>query len=332
MATKKKSTTAKRNTQKSKNNSVAAKPKTVATSDTSKKADVKESSIKPTETVSSARSTVKVSKGSSTISNLSKKDAALKKLNGWNWIFALVYTAQAVALAVYADDAFRGLTSSFQTEDVIAGTDYAVYAQATRHLMDLNVMYLLAAILGVSALMHLLAGTVFRKKYETDLGRERNGLRWLGAGVGSALILTTSGVLAGISDIALLLGLMVLTGFAMTATVTDTSEKMATYMAYARRSTVMQVLSTILWLAPWTIVGLYLVGAEKYGSGVEPYVYALFATAFFGLTMQMMYLSRKMTKRGNGEVDYANVDWTHAVLSLVVSSAFVWQIYFAIMG
>lgn len=332
MATKKKSTTAKRNTQKSKKSTVAVKPKTVVksvTADASKKADAAVASVKSTEASSSARNTVKVSKSAPT---LSKKDAALKKLNGWNWIFALVYAAQAVALALYADDAFRGLTSSFQTEDVIAGTDYAVYAQATRHLMDLNLRYLLAAILGVSALMHLLAGTVFRKKYETDLGRERNGLRWLGAGVGSVLIVTTTGILAGISDIALLLGLMVLTGFAMTATVTDTSEKMATYMAYARRSTVMQVLSTILWLAPWTVVGLYLVGAEKYGSGVEPYVYALFATAFFGLTMQMMYLSRKMTKRTTGEVDYANVDWTHAVLSLVVSSAFVWQIYFAIMG
>lgn len=330
MATKKKSSNAKKNSSKSpKKSTVAAKSKSKSTkptpetkNETTKKVD----SVSETKS-SAAASEVKVTRGST----LSKKDAALKKLNGWNWIFALLYAAQAAAVVFYANDVFRGITSSYLTEDKIAGENSAVYAQAVRHLADLNMAYVLAALLGVYALMHLLAGTLFRKKYESDLGRQRNALRWLGSGLGNALMVAATAILVGVSDVSLLFMLMVSVVIGVINTSIDSGEEVGGFMAYVKKSPLLQTAGTIGWLAPWIAIGLYLVGSEKYGSGVQAYQYALYATAFFGSTLQMMYLNRKAQKRAVGDVDYANVDWTYSALSLIVAAAFVWQIFFAIM-
>lgn len=336
MATKKKSPNAKKNTVKSsksaKKSTVSAKAKSKTTKSAAteiKNEPAKQADAKAEVKSVAVRPEVKVSRSGS----LSKKDAALKKLNGWNWIFALLYTAQAAALVMYADKAYRGLTSSYLTEDTIAGENYAVYAQAVRHLLDLNLVYLLAALLGVNALMHLLSGTIFRRKYESDLGRRRNSLRWVGVGVGSALMVAATAILVGVSDISLLFLLMASVGLAVVNSSTDNGEEVCGFMGYVKKNMVMQTVGTVAWLAPWIAIGLYMVGSEKYGSGVQAYLYALFATAFFGTTLQMLYLNRKVQKRNNdSEVDYANIDWTYSALGLIVSAAFVWQIFFAIMA
>lgn len=338
MATKKKSSTAKKNTEKStkKSSSTSVKSKSPAASAKASAAINSNASAKGIERkvettgarASEAVSSVKITKGSS---SLSKKELALKKSNAWNWMFALLFAAQAGALVYFADAAYRGITISYLTEDVIAGQNYAVYAQAVRHLMDLNVSYLLAAILGVNALMYLLVSSLLRKKYESDLDRERNVLRWIGPGVGSALMAGTTALLAGVSDVSLLLLIGASVGFAVSNTSVDHGDEYCGFMGYVKKSTLLQTLNTLAWLMPWVAIGLYLVGSEKYGSGVPVYIYALAATAFFGTALQMMYINRKAQKRAAG-VDYANVDWTHSVLGLVVSAAFVWQIFFAIMA
>lgn len=336
MATKKKSSTAKKNTAKSsKKSTVAAKSKSKTTTakpslDTKKVSEVKEERAVAAEKaseVSASKPVVKVSKNA----NLSKKELALKKLNGWNWIFALMYAAQAAALVFYADKAYRGITSSYLTKDSIAGNDYPVYAQAVRHLMDLNMAYVLAAILGAYGLMHLFTALVLRKKYESDLDRQRNSLRWIGAGVGSAIMIAAVAILVGVSDISLLLMLMASVAFGVINSSVDTSREMCDLRAYVKKSTLLSTVTTLAWLVPWIAIGLYMVGSEKYGSGVQAYIYGLFATAFFGTTLQMLYLNRKNNKQDSAEVDYANVDWTYSVLSLLVTAAFVWQIFFAIM-
>lgn len=333
MATKKKSTTAKKNTAKSaKKSTVATKAKSTKTPVESRSELVNKSSVTSVNSAdarsSQAVSSVKITKGST----LSRKDTALKKLNGWNWIFALLFAAQAVGLVYFADNAYRGLTSSYLTEDVIAGQNYAVYAQAVRHLMDLNIVYVLAALLGINAIMYALISSVMRKKYETDLSNQRNALRWMSAGMGSGIMVGTTALLVGVSDISLLFLIMASVGLAVVNSSVDSGEEVTGFMGYLKKSTLMQTVGTIAWLAPWIAIGLYLVGSEKYGSGVQPYLYGLVATAFIGTMLPMLYLNRKSQKRGNGEVDYTNVDWTYSALGFVVTAAFVWQIFFAIMA
>ena len=79
-------------------------------------------------------------------------------------------------------------------------------------------------------------------------------------------------------------------------------------------------------LVAWLVIGIYLLGAHVYGSGVPGFVYFIYASLFilfncFALNMYLQY------KRRGRWADYLYSEKVYIALSMVAKSVLAWQIF-----
>ena len=292
----------------------------MATKKTTKTAKTKTSQTKKTST--------KVQAERVTVTKTTVKSDVSKKLNGWNWILALIYAVQGAAILYYGESAFRSLTTSYLAKDPLAGTsDSPVYVQAVRVLFDVNIQYFVAAVLVVAALSHVFSATVGRKKYEKELSARMNSARWLEYAVGGGLLVGIVGLLSGVSDIATL---AVVAG--LTALMYGMSGHMMERTASAGQKTnwLKYGIGVGAGLVAWAVVKVSLFDAVRYGDGLPVKTYWLVAS-MFGLFVVQGVVQYLFYRRKAFAKDYMNYEWAHMVLGLVLKSAFAWQIFAAFL-
>ncbi|MCA9325892.1 heliorhodopsin HeR [Candidatus Saccharibacteria bacterium] len=252
----------------------------------------------------------------------------LAALHKWNWWLAGLHTLQAFIVLLLSASKTFPISASFLSVDSLQSTTTGdiVLAPATHHLFDLNMMYLVAAFFLMSAMAHVLMATAYRSKYEADLAKGINRLRWFEYAISASTMLVGIAVLTGMYD-AVSLGLV----FVLSAVMNLLGLVMETSNPVKGRTKInwsSYLVGCIAGLAPWLGVAFYLFATNVYGSGQVPgFVYGIYVSlfVFFGCFAVNMYLQYQ--KIGPWK-DYLYGERWYMILSLVAKSALAWQVFF----
>jgi hypothetical protein len=314
-------TTTKKSTTKSKAKTASKSKKTTTKKPSNKSA----SAAKTSKTTSKKVTTVKVpTTAKKTDKKVSSVESKLKNLRVWNLVMAFLHAAQGVAVVILSRDALFPVTTNYITTDSLAGTEQSpVLVSATRNLFDINLAYVVAAFFFMSAVAHLYIATVYRKKYEQNLLKGINKVRWYEYGISASTMMIAIAMLSGVSDLSTIVMIfgatLVMNLCGLIMEVHNQTTQKTNWLSY--------VVGTIAGLGPWVVVGIYFWGANQFGEGQIPtFVYYIYASIFlffssFAINMILQY---KKTGRWN---DYLYGEKAYMVLSLVAKSALAWQVF-----
>lgn len=248
---------------------------------------------------------------------------SLKRLN---LVAAVAHSIQGVVVLLLSNLSYGNepITAGYLTKDTLAsdGAGETILINATRHLFDLNLEYLLAAMFFISALYHLLSATRWRKAYEFSLKNGVNGLRWIEYGLSMGLLLLVVSLLVGISDIALLLlafsSILVMGSLAYLREKSNQASKNVSSLNYWTGVTIGAL--------PLVAILLYMVASLIWGNGLSTVTYFIFASLALllaGFALNMYLQDQKAGRWKN----YLFGERTYIVLSLIAKSVLAWQIF-----
>jgi hypothetical protein len=208
------------------------------------------------------------------------KNQSIDNLKQLNLKTALIYAILAVAVVVLSADRYESISTNFLNRNIGNG----VFSTAYYHLFDVNLVWLLGALLLVPAIANILFATRLREAYGNGIKHGYNRLRWIEQAICSAILMVIVALVVGVTDASTLL-LMAAIAFG-TALVALAAE-------LRHRGGKADVSRLSLWtaigagLAPWLVIALYVVGAWYFGGGRLPwYVYAVVAVT---MVMQLAY-------------------------------------------
>lgn len=279
---------------------------------------------KSTKSTSKKVTTVKVPNKQSATKKTVTTQSKFKNLRVWNLVMAFLHAAQGVAVVLLSRDALFPVTTNYITSDTLASTDQApLLVSATRNLMDVNLAYVVAAFFFMSAIAHLYISTVYRKKYEQNLSKGMNKVRWYEYGISASTMMIAIAMLSGVSDLSTIVMIFITTLVMNLCGLIMEIHNQST----AKPNWISYVIGTIAGLGPWVVVGIYFWGANQFGEGNIPtFVYIIYASLFvffssFAVNMYLQY-------RGKGRwSDYLYGEKAYMVLSLVAKSALAWQVF-----
>ena len=318
-------TTSKKSTTKPKAKTTT-KSKKPAVKKTAKKSVTVSKSTKSTKTtIGKASSKESAVKKSTKVTKVSTPESKIKSLRKWNFVMAFLHFIQGVAIVILSKDSLFPVSTSYLTTDSLASTDGApVLVNATRNLFDVNLAYVVAAFLFMSAIAHLYMATVYRKKYEQNLLKGINRVRWYEYGISASTMMIAISMLSGVQDLSTLVVIfgatLVMNLCGLIMEVHNQAAEKTNWLSYK--------VGTIAGLLPWVVVTIYILGSNQYGDGTIPgFVYAIYASLFlffssFALNMYLQY-------KGKGKwADYLYGEKVYMILSLVAKSALAWQVFF----
>lgn len=293
----------------------------------------KKSSVSKKTKTSAAKSTKKITKVPTKVSAklaVKKTGTALtltQKLFRINIAFATAQAIQAGLILWLAkpDAGLQTVTTNHLTNDTLASTaEVPVVVAATRSLFDVNLAWLVAAIFIISAIVHVLIATKYRKRFEADLAKETNKARWIEQGLVYGTTMLVVALLVGIFDISALIMVFSLTAIMHMCGLVMEHVKDKRGMV----SKTLLYISVKAGLVPWAVLAIYLIGSSKYSDGASTpaYVYYVVASMFVlvGGFAVNMYLQKE--KRGKW-ADYMYGEKVYMVLGFVSSAALAWQVY-----
>lgn len=194
---------------------------------------------------------------------------------------------------------------------------------ATRNLFNVNLAWLTVAFLFMSAIAHLVIGTVYRKKYESDLKKGINKARWIEYAVSASTMMVAIAFLSGVYELSNLLmiftliAVMNLMGLVME--LWNQTTKKTNWVSF--------IIGCFAGIVPWLVFAIYVWGASVFGSqGVPGFVYGIYISIFifFNCFAVNMYLQYK--KIGPWR-DYLYGERAYIILSLVAKAALAWQVF-----
>jgi hypothetical protein len=234
------------------------------------------------------------------------------RLRWFNLAMGVVHAAQAVLILALATD--------FSIPIVVHSLTGPPGSSAeTITLFDLRIAWAVAAFLFVSAIAHLLIGSVAFGSYRRMLLMGRNDYRWIEYSISASLMAVLIGLLPGINDAAAVIAIfganaaMILFGL-----VQERYERPG-------GSLLPFWLGSVVGAFPWIAIGVYLagIGTDAQAPG---FVYAIFVSLFvffmsFAVNMWLQYRQVGPWK------DYLFGERVYVLLSLVAKSALAWQVF-----
>jgi hypothetical protein len=124
-----------------------------------------------------------------------------------NLIISLIYIAEGIVLLLLGKTYTVQITTnnlavnSLETQAI----GHTVFANATQHLFDINLVYLIVAILFISAIIRIIVSTVKQLPYEQNIKKGINSSRWIENIFTLGIVIVVIGLLAGINDFSSLL-------------------------------------------------------------------------------------------------------------------------------
>ena len=255
----------------------------------------------------------------------SKINRSAQSLRNWNLSAAALHLIQGVVLLFIGKSITWPVTTNYLTANALASAaaGHTVVSPASHTLFNVNLAYLVAIFFFVAAIMHVVVATVYRPRYEADLKRGLNRVRWIEYGVSGGLMLIAIGLLSGVYDFSSLLMIFVLTlvmslmGLMME--IRNQERQKPNWLSFWTGS--------LAGIIPWLVLAIYLWGTNIYGSGGVPtYVYFIFASLlalFVAFAVNMYLQSRRIGKWA----DYLYAERIYVVLGAVTKAALAWQIY-----
>jgi len=242
------------------------------------------------------------------------EETIFRKLRNFNLIMFVFHIFQFFLILQLSNDFSLPLNYTYPTYDPVT----ASITPVSETVATIVIGPLVALFLLISALAHLLIGTILYKKYVNYLKRGMNPYRWYEYSISASLMIVIIAMLVTIYDAGVLLALFTLTAVMnlmglMMELHNQTTEK-TNWTSYN--------IGCIAGFVPWVVIFIPLITAES----VPDFVIAIFITIaiFFNLFAVNMYLQYKKVGKW---ADYLYGERVYIILSLVAKSALAWQVF-----
>ena len=239
-------------------------------------------------------------------------------LRKFNLKMAALHFVQGVTVLVLSKNFSLPVTGSFlrfnnSTQHLDA---------ATKTLFNVELAWLIAAFFFISAIAHLLIGTVYNKRYNRNLNLGINKVRWFEYALSASVMMVAISMLVGDYDAVSLVAIFSLTaimnlmGLAME--IYNQGREKVSWLAYK--------IGCFAGIVPWLAIGFYLWLSASQGSRPPTFVYFIFGSMFiffncFAINMWLQY------KRVGKWRDYLYGERVYIILSLVAKSLLAWQVF-----
>lgn len=242
-----------------------------------------------------------------------------QRLRQINAVMALLHFGQGVLMVYLSTAREWTITSTYlDFESEMSGL-----APVIEPLGSIQLAYLVAGFLFISAIAHALIATVLYDSYVAYLKRGMNPYRWYEYAVSASVMIVVIAMLAGIWNLGTLIALfglvavMNLMGLMMELHNQRTSQ--TNWTAY--------IIGCIAGIIPWITIAIALAGSYTFGDSAPPdFVIGIFVSIaiLFNLFAINMVLQYKKIWRWE---EYLFGEWNYIMLSLVAKSALAWQVF-----
>lgn len=239
-------------------------------------------------------------------------------LNRFNLVMAVLHAAQGVAVVALSRHFSLPISTSFLKFDPASQS----LVPATHTVFNLSLPWLVAGFFFLSALFHLIIGTVYRPTYEANLAKGINKARWFEYSLSASVMMVAISLLVGIYDLGSLLMIFALVAgmnlMGLVMEVHNQTTKETNWLSYW--------IGCLLGAVPWIVVALYLWSGYANGSAAPTFVYWIFVSifVFFNCFAINMWLQYKKVGRWQ---DYLYGERAYMILSLVAKSLLAWQVF-----
>ncbi len=319
--TTKKSSKAKTKTATAKSSKV-----TKATKATAKRSSAaRTSAAKTTKKVTKkpAEKTVEIRQASSTkqtkTTGASWRVATLARLRSLHLISAGLFLVLAVAAGMLMSDASQQVTIGHLTRDALASTETTVFTPAVYALYDVEIRWVVVALMVLSAVLPLLYLTKLQTRYQAYIQKTRMlPFRWVEAGIIGALMTEVVAVLYGITDLVALklIGGTVLIA-ALLAMVAERQNDKASQPIRSAHLT-----GVLAGLLPLAVIGMSGAATYMYGLIRSPwYVYAAYTVLVVSFALVTTNQWKFITR--NAKVaDSVTAERNYLVITALTRAAF----------
>jgi len=239
-------------------------------------------------------------------------------LRKFNLVMAAFHAAQGVIILLLSRTFSIAITGSYLRFNV----ETKSLEPATAYLFDLSVPMLIAIFFFLSAAAHLFIATVYNKKYNRDLGRGINKVRWIEYSVSASVMMVAIAMLVGVYDFAslvmifVLIAIMNLLGLVME--IHNQTTKKTNWLSYW--------IGCLAGIVPWFVIGFcFWLSADK-GSAPPAFVYWIFVSIFIFFSCFAVNMVLQYKKIGPWK-DYLYGERAYIILSLVAKTLLAWQVF-----
>jgi hypothetical protein len=241
-----------------------------------------------------------------------------RRLKVFNLVMGFFHLVQGVLMVVLSNDFTITITRGF----LDFNTSTQTLEPESAELFEIRLGLLVASFLFMSALAHLLIGTVLFERYKKDLKKGMNRYRWYEYAFSSSVMIVAIAMLTGIYDIGALLVIfflnMMMIFFGLVMEKYNQFTKKTDWAPF--------VMGCIAGIVPWVAIAISLLGAGGGDGGPPDFVYGIYVSIaiFFNCFAVNMVLQYKEVWKWRS---YLFGEWMYVVLSLVAKSLLAWQVF-----
>jgi Heliorhodopsin len=242
----------------------------------------------------------------------------LQNLHRFNLAMAGLHAVQGVAILLLSTDFSLPISASFLQFNQASQT----LEPAQETLFNLSLPLLVVVFFFLSAAAHLMVGTVYRKRYEANLQKGINKVRWFEYSASASVMMVAIGLLVGMYDAASLIAL-----FSLVAIMNLTGLAMEVYnQGKAKPNWLAYYIGTLAGIVPWVMIALYLWSGAHNGSAAPTFVYWIFVSIFLFFNCFAINMILQYKKVGKWR-DYLYGEKAYIILSLTAKSVLAWQVF-----
>ena len=242
----------------------------------------------------------------------------LVSLNRFNLVMAFLHFIQGVAVVLLSRDYSLPISVSYLTFK----PETQSLVPATSEVFKLSLPWLVAAFFFLSSFFHLIIGTVYRSKYESDLKLGMNKMRWIEYSISASVMMVAISLLVGMYDLSSLLMIFFLAAgmnlMGLVMEVHNQTTKKTNWLSYW--------IGCLLGIIPWIVVVIYFLAGHINGSTPPTFVYWIFGSIFVFFNLFAVNMVMQYKKIGSWK-DYLYGERAYIILSLVAKSLLAWQVF-----
>lgn len=245
-------------------------------------------------------------------------DTALAKLRPLNLAAAALHAASGIAVLALANDVALPVNATYMTNAPGSGQ----FAEPVT-LFNLNIGYMVAGFLALSALFHVIvASPTFFPRYTAGLAARRNTFRWVEYSLSSSLMIVVILQLNGITELSALLGL-----FAVNVSMILFGWLQERYTTPGNGDLLPFIFGCIVGAVPWVVILINLLAPKSPSDVTVPgFVYGIVISLFVLFNCFAIVQWKQYRAKGKW-ADYLRGERVYIVLSLVAKTVLAWQVF-----